>query len=123
MHVDGFPPLDDAVKYGSKIARPKGLVFSVTLLCANNELLPVLEGLLLIKVLHSIEDFRHEFAALFFVSNILLPSIPQKPQLEPRRDGLLVERRIQRLAAARVDHRQATVPAARADGAAPPCRE
>ena len=92
MHVDGLPPLDDAVKYGSKIARPKGLVFSVTLLSANNELLPVLEGLLLIKVLHSIEDFRHEFAALFFVSNILLPCIPQEPQLEQSIvvDGLFI---------------------------------
>ena len=77
MHVDSFSSFDDTVKNSTNIAWSKRFVLSITFFCTHYELLPMLESFRLVKILHSIQDFWHQFSSLFLIFNIFMPCIPK----------------------------------------------
>ena len=53
------------------------LILACSLFKTNRLLLPVLEGLSLVEVLHSIYNSRHHFSSIFLIEKFLSDSIPQ----------------------------------------------
>ena len=85
-------PLDQSIQDVANRPQSVLVVFAVARLETDCLLLPVLESLGLVEILHAVEDTRHELARVFLIMKALSDGIPQllQPHLLILGDHLLV---------------------------------